>query len=729
MHKITTIFLAVFTIAWLVSCDRPTSGFERDNTHDPLNENYNTGSASEIEISYNSEGIITIGWQDTAQFEDGFIIEKSLVDSSSFEEVGRVDANVTIFRDSTRMVRKDTYYRVVAFKNRENDTDRRASTIKKIANLGEITGFQNTFISDSNALNLSWESNSPFDKIYRLYYKKARDSEYALLRDFSPDITAYTDELADISFEDRMYKLELYLVGDTFEDKISESTTVLESMLFEPTDLTVQIQDEQTVVLSWQDNSFFEEGFKIFLNGEEIHDQPANKTEFIYDIDFRAPKGYSFSIIAYNSTSESTEKDSFLFYNIPTPYFTYTSQGNTSSTSHTISWDIDNDQYVVEYILQRLSKISGTWEEIGRYGKNTKEATVSDLDPNEEYTYRIRTLSSEDDMLNLYYVDTYEKNGSVQAHDLAVTNIEIDEINNRLATHSYFKSNYGYQYGEGDLKVWDITTLDLVTEIDNKDYMIASSFNNDGSFLASIALRTNYIEGNKSFDLFQMPGGSTQLTLSDTSIEDFVFASNDSTIYAVTRIEGNLKKINIYEGTEELLYTGQGYQYSSYDWHTLVGSKDHRYLAMDGEQIRIFDGQTGNLLHQISTEYDYLRYPSLELSDNGGTLTYILRNKIYSYSSPDWSIISIFDLALMNYGNDILTDFKPGSDSILATAYSRGAFVYNIVTEKLLGLLYTDTQIRSLRYLPDGSGFLIGRYDGILEKWEVSGQKIWRKIN
>lgn len=704
-----TFLLTVLAVIWTLSCERPTANFERSNTLDPRNEGYKSGSASELEFSFNSEGIITISWQDTARFEDGFIIEKSLNDSSSFTEIGIVGADVTFFRDSSKHVRKNTFYKVSAFMERGDEITMAEPAIRKMEDLGAITNFDLEYNSNTNSLDLFWESNSPFDKKFKLAYKKDIDEEFRIISEFDSEADNYTDDLSDISFNDREYKLLLLLAGEDYEDEISVSTGVFEKSLFGPSDLQIEVQNEQTINLTWNDNSFFEEGFKIFLAGQEVENLSSNSNHYQHEIDLKTDTDYTYSIQAYTSKSESSLEDQSRYYSISTPFIIYDRYNNIDGGSINISWDIEDDIFVNQYILERKRGPGDTWDELQRFDKQTKDYTDNGTDPDSGYIYRVRTISSDNsEVLELYYRDLFDKIAAFDAHPKMANTVAFSPDGNYVASLS------------NQIKVWDISQEKLHLTINDKTASYSDvTFNREGTIIAGTI--RDY-EGEVT--LHEFPSG-TLIKRIRTIGTDRVKISSDSQFLYVSTRSANIKKYNI--DSEEKLFEYQG-RTSPYVWKSNISlSPDDDLITINDKTPTVISTANGSIIKDLTEHPDYYHpYSNDPEFSHDGSRVAILYNKVLQiFDTDSWQKI----YSSGNWGR-YYPQFDPFDSNIIIGAEQREKVQFRDISENKIvnKITATDDYILSIDYSNDGSRVAIGFRDGSVEVWQISNQKGWKTI-
>lgn len=152
-----------------VACNTFDPGEIRDSPNDPDSNQFIPYQPSEISVSKNND-LITVTWKDNTEYEDGYLIEHAVDDTSSFVEIARINPNSTSYVYKIEEEGLVLYVRVKAFSNNSSDnlpnslfkTQSAAIPLLDVSNL-------NAHYSKENLVEISWESPLGVESGYKIY--------------------------------------------------------------------------------------------------------------------------------------------------------------------------------------------------------------------------------------------------------------------------------------------------------------------------------------------------------------------------------------------------------------------------------------------------------------------------------------------------------------------------------------------------------------------------------
>ncbi|MDY6994600.1 MAG: hypothetical protein SVR94_18605, partial [Pseudomonadota bacterium] len=140
-------------------CETFDPGGIRDNSYDPKSDDFVPSKPTSLSFEIEN-GQILIKWKDISDFEDGYLVEKALSDTTNFVQIAKLDSNTTSYVDTSRTISTSTYYKVSSFIESVDQTKKGKNEIG-ILNYSSITSFDVEYPSIENT-DLSWSVNSHF---------------------------------------------------------------------------------------------------------------------------------------------------------------------------------------------------------------------------------------------------------------------------------------------------------------------------------------------------------------------------------------------------------------------------------------------------------------------------------------------------------------------------------------------------------------------------------------
>ena len=410
MQKLFLILVTiVLTIILLLSgCDNPTSEFVRNNPNDPRSENFQLRNVPGLSAEIKSNGSIEINWWElTAYSVDQFIIEKSLGDSTSFEEIGRVDTETTQFNDESQAVRGDTYYRVssvIEKNNREYIIGTQSTQLE----FGELT-FSTDYLVDEKRLIVNIETEHPLFTHFRIRSGKNISGEEGepILFQSGQIENHFIDELTDITFSSRLYSVEALIIGNGFEDIALETEYSFNpGQLFVLEDLRISISNERDWILEWDDNVFFADSYRITktVGGDVVEimvpgDLSTYTDTTIIVTERTTPvnnQSREYRIEVFDEMGGQSNMLSRSFgHQIQAPIIDTESGNNLENSVSFELYNIDTD--AVQLIIERAEQEDFSpldFEIIATLDPSQTSFTDDDVETNKTYHYRVRTLTS-----------------------------------------------------------------------------------------------------------------------------------------------------------------------------------------------------------------------------------------------------------------------------------------------------------------------------------------------
>ncbi len=350
------------------------------------------------------------------------------------------------------------------------------------------------FVSDSE-IKLNWMDFSKIETGFEIY-EAVNDSNFSLLARIDSNKTAYTvytpvDTSNSYYFRVRAYNLNSF----------SNFTPIVKAQidLLPPTNVRGRFVSDTELVLNWDDNNSFAEGYWININYQFYTQIDQNTTTFTIKKNFYSynnPYVITITAFAQNFHSQISEPIYMNFIlNAPDSLHVNTIQNDKIS----LTWN-NNSIYSKKFIVERKTN-SGWFSQIAETVENTTNFIDSDLNTSETYQYRIKALTTinQSDYSNIIEVG-YTQNLKISETINVPFNLQFGSFS---GDYKYFFKNVDNTVEMYDVRDFSyLRTFEAPTDTQTISYPdILSNFN--GSFVI------------RHFDA-RVPSSGTRIALWDT---------------------------------------------------------------------------------------------------------------------------------------------------------------------------------------------------------------------
>ncbi|MEQ9353522.1 MAG: hypothetical protein RJQ00_13175 [Vicingaceae bacterium] len=391
--------------------DAPTK-IERDNPGDPEVFGFVLNPVQDISTSILEDKMIEVVWTDSSLVPTNYILRKKLRASDSYTPIDTLDAETRKFIDESGEIFEDTKYEIISLRKQQSGEEVFSEGINSGIDFGRLVSPTYTYNFDTTAIVFNWEFNTdwPFTAVVTTY---DNDLERDVVLDTLSNTNTYTTPTFEKDFQEKFFELKFFLSNGNFdlENPYTRYGGEYFTMEFIPEITGIEIINESKVIINWEDNSGFEDGFQILRSqGSNRNDAgepevlatvPPNTTSFTDTLNpfigyTRGPFGGEslkksyYGILAYKNDTQTGSFGAELVIDIARPEL---SIQNSTTSSVTLTWDTDSRDLVKNYILER--KINeGSFLTYKTVDPNVNQFTDTQIDTSNTYTYRIKSLTS-----------------------------------------------------------------------------------------------------------------------------------------------------------------------------------------------------------------------------------------------------------------------------------------------------------------------------------------------
>lgn len=324
---------------------------------------------------------LKLSWMDNCTFDTGFKIERK-AGKEDFVLIKELPASADFYIDERLSYGTQYIYRILTIT--ESNFSNYSSEIIARTVFPEPSYLSSEVLDDRTA-SIYWEDNCEFETGFRIE-RKAEDEEFTVLVKLPANSTSYTDD-----------KLKF---GKTYYYRVQAITSIngsdfsnveyLNTIFPHPTNLMVEVISAGKIKLNWNDNCYFENGYKIerSKNGSDfrvIKKINPNITEFI-DKDLTYDVEYSYRVHAFtdmNISHNTNEVSEYYGLLVPGNFIVSV----VADRQVKLSW-ADNSNIEEGFKIQRRTE-STDFKTIATVPTNTKLYFDTDTEIHRKYYYRI----------------------------------------------------------------------------------------------------------------------------------------------------------------------------------------------------------------------------------------------------------------------------------------------------------------------------------------------------
>ncbi len=687
MKKLLLLLGAVSII--VISCDTPSDSFERLNIKDPASSVFAGGTVTGLRAETGKSGNIRMQWSTPDDIVDKHVIEKSLGDSLSFKKIAELEAGELQYIDSTREVRKNTYYRLSSYIELEGEEDVLYGSTNAELTFGKISNEEFEFLDESNSLQLSWNVDVPFYTHFIISSENViSEKQESTVRILAEEIEhVYNDPLVDIDFENRKYTITGIIESDGIDEAIVEKEITFDTAsFFRPFNLEINILNEQDWEISWERGAFFANEIELVrqaFDEDVVIILPAKTTSYTdslilddtQDSMINQFRRYQLRFVTENGASESVEDSEHIDISQPVIAISYTPQNDPNSlTIYGSGFGNDRD-LIKEFIIEKPhSIIPDRYVEIVRVDADGRNFQFTDTDVGESKNpvYRVRTVTSNpSEPATFVYSHDYTVDYSFSTGMNYVTSMEISSDKNYLVAVSF-------RSGEGNsILVTDIQAHQIISEIKISGEQISDIT------ISSDDQRIYFsVPSDNSIYKADFPGGENIEKIIDDAVVNAAAVFNldvsaDNSFIVGTGGRGFVKKWNLDTNEADFLFA----EYSTptfYLYKNIAISPDGNFIHANNGLPFIMDAENGSVIESLSLVSQNVT--DHQFSKDGNYVAFVSNfSSTHIYSTQSWERMDLIN-------NGQRADFHP-EKPILALSGRYSVYTYDIENSNIIDII------------------------------------------
>jgi hypothetical protein len=690
-----------------LGCETPSDSFERTNSNDPLSQTYQGGTVTGLEAIADSSGIITLKWPEPNGVVTKHVIEKSLGDSLNFQPISELDSDVLQFSDSTREVRKQTYYRLSSFIEIEGEDDILYGRSKTMLEFGVIQPDSFEYLTDSKSLELSWRTDVPFFTHFIITSQNVltEEQEYSVRIPAGQTKHTFIDPLLDIDFETRNYTIKGILKNNELEETINEEEISFSpDFFFRPRNVKINFLDEKNWEITWDNTPFFATEVEIVRSYEnqygsfefEFNKLPDGNGSYVDSLiientsdEYLANRFRKYQLRFLNRSTGNSSRTSTVYAVLDVePRINYESSiSQNNPNSFTLNWDVigaDGDK-VAEFIIEKENPNDpGTFQEIGRVnGDATFQYTDTNVSELDDPNYRVRTIVSRpSNTLKLTYSSDYQLDYSFETGMNNVTSIEAGIDKKYLAAVSFRSDgdNYFYTGIENPILITDIELKQKIAEIKVPSESISGfHISPDYKFIyfavptEGSIYKADFPSGNNLEKIIDDAFLSSGANFSGVYHID---VSSDGSFIIGTGGRGFVKRWDLNTSETDFVFA----EYNTptrYTYKNIAISPDGNIIAGNNGLSYIMDSDNGSV--QYFEQWTPANLTDLQFSADGNFYSFSTFSNTEVYSTANWERVQrLFPGSR--------SDFHPERSRLLLSNYE-WTYTYDLETQSIIDII------------------------------------------
>ena len=342
---------------------------------------------------------INLSWTDNSSNETSFKVYRRTDEASSLTLVSTVAANTATFQN-TGLAGGTTYRYYVVSSNQDGDSqpsnEAQATTLNPPVAPSSLVA---TSVSTTQ-INLSWKDPSNNETGFRIRRRSSSNGMWTVIGTVGANVTSF---ISSGLSPGQTYYFVVTTYNPTGESLFSNqvsSTTSPTSRPDQPLSLFATPVSSTEIILSWQDTSTNEIGFRISrktgsLGTWAVIGTVVSGSTTARNTGLNPATSYTFRVTAFNSAGESNPTNEAIATTPdapPLPPTSITAEANSESEVN-LTWS-DRASNESGFRIFRKTESDGSWAVIGSVGANITTFRNSGLSASTTYLYRITAWNS-----------------------------------------------------------------------------------------------------------------------------------------------------------------------------------------------------------------------------------------------------------------------------------------------------------------------------------------------
>lgn len=665
LNKLIPVVLLI-GIALIAGCNTFDADFERGNTSDPKSPNFTHSKPERFLVSVENE-IVTITWDDRTIYNDGYLVEKAIDDTTQFERFKVLPADGEGFTDKSRAIGLNTYYRISSFEM-ENGSEK-IVTSETLSLSIEVLQDVSMSVDKNNLATIQWSASDNFIDGVRIDYKAVTDSVYSTIVAFeNPDDVLVNQFEFDASMD--VFNVDVRLVAfQNHEDEKVDFEHVVDTLPINSVwKLDVTFISETETLFEWENNVDFADHYhlEVFHNWtSDFYEMPPTGS-----FQLNAPQELGFSTYSVKGVmphDESNYRSNRIRFNIYPPHLSVRSKNLDSidlswgNHAYTDGRSVPPSKFILERKTNELD-----FEMIDEFPPDQYPYTDNNLDASNYYTYRVRTQVS-------------------NAWPVAVSNQNIyftsEESKATIQKSSYYEYEYRFtnqnefillkNFGHPKfLSIIDLNTLSVEDTFESGNLTYTLDVSHDGNKMAEFIPGEEY--GSYDVKIWDLNNKTIDITLPNVHFDpDGLYSktrikfSRDNQVIA-TGVLGTDKNIKLWDTQSgELVHTLNfpGERLNKFEFSTAT---DELIVFVEAT-ARIYDLDEFEIQHQLFFASEFSNYTNAFIKNNGNSILITKGRELYEFDLNSDELIkersfdrTIYNLFANNDGSDIILQFYDG---------------------------------------------------------------------